>query len=80
LPAWWKKRRTAGTFVSEASTPLARRERMKIPAERVDALLDEANQLGIDVDLVLELVARRDQAMRSQRGDWRPIPPLPEPL
>ena len=63
-----EKRRTAGTFVSESGTPLARRERMKILAERVDALLAEARQLGIDVELVVELIGRRDQAMRSHRG------------
>ena len=55
-----EKRRTAGTYVSESGSPLARRERMKILAERVDALLAEARQLGIDVR------ARR-RADRTQR-------------
>src|ERR1041384_6210457 len=32
------KRRTAGTYVSDAASPLARRERLKIITERVDAL------------------------------------------
>src|SRR6516164_9744561 len=63
-----EKRRTAGTFVSDAGTPLARRERMKILGERVDALLAEAHQLGIDVELVVALIERRGQAMRSHRG------------
>src|SRR6476646_10050677 len=36
------KRRTAGTYVSDAASPLARRQRLKIIAERVDALLAEA--------------------------------------
>src|SRR5262245_4743909 len=37
-----ENRRTAGTYVSDAGSPLARRERLKILAERVDALLAEA--------------------------------------
>src|SRR6478609_1766397 len=32
------KRRTSGTYVSTAGSPLARRERLKILAERIDAL------------------------------------------
>ena len=32
-----EKRRTAGTYVSDAGSPLARRERLKIITERVDA-------------------------------------------
>ena len=33
-----EKRRTAGTYVSDAGSPLALRERLKILTERVDAL------------------------------------------
>src|SRR6202051_2412382 len=33
------KRRTAGTYVSEGGSPLARRERLKILTVRIDALL-----------------------------------------
>jgi GntR family transcriptional regulator len=61
-----EKRRTAGTFVSEAGSPLARRERLKILTERVDALLAEARQLGIAVGEILELIARRDEAMQPK--------------
>ena len=43
------KRGTAGTFVSDAGSPLARRERLRILTERIDALLAEARQLGFDV-------------------------------
>jgi GntR family transcriptional regulator len=61
-----EKRRTAGTFVSEAGSPLARRERLKILTERVDALLAEARQMGIAVSEIIELVARRDEAMQPE--------------
>ncbi len=67
-----EKRRTAGTYVSEPGSPLARRERLKIISERVDALLAEARQLGIGVDELFELIARRDQAMQTPGGDEKP--------
>ena len=54
------KRRTAGTYVSDAGSPLARRERLKILTERVDALLAEARQLGVDLEELLGLVRQRD--------------------
>jgi GntR family transcriptional regulator len=60
------KRRTAGTYVSDAGSPLARRERVKILTERIDALLSEARQLGIELDEVLELLHQRDQAMHPR--------------
>src|SRR6516225_6690579 len=41
------KRRTAGTYVSDAGSPLARRERRKILTQRIDALLAEARQLDV---------------------------------
>ena len=67
-----EKRRTAGTYVSDTGSPLARRERLKIIAERVDALLAEARQLGIGVDELVELIAKRDQAMQPPGGDEKP--------
>src|SRR5271157_1533680 len=41
-------RRTAGTYVSDTTSPLARRERLKIITQRIDALLTEARQMDID--------------------------------
>jgi GntR family transcriptional regulator len=67
-----EKRRTAGTFVSEAGSPLARRERLKIVTERVDALLAEARQLGIGVDEIVELIARRDEVMQHDGKGEQP--------
>jgi GntR family transcriptional regulator len=59
-----EKRRTAGTYVSAAGSPLARRERLKILTERVDALLAEARHLGIRTDEVVELLRRRDEILQ----------------
>jgi GntR family transcriptional regulator len=67
-----EKRRTAGTYVSQQGSPLARRERIKILTERVDALLAEANQLGINVDEVLELINRRAGSLQKSAGETEP--------
>jgi GntR family transcriptional regulator len=58
------KRRTAGTFVSDAGSPLARRERLKILTERIDALLAEARQMNVGIDETVQLMRQRDQAMQ----------------
>ena len=60
-----EKRRTAGTYVSDQGSPLARRERLKILAERIDALLAEARQMNISLEDVIKLVEQRNAAMQS---------------
>jgi GntR family transcriptional regulator len=60
------KRRTAGTYVSDAGSPLARRERLKILTERIDALLAEAGQLNVGIEEVLQLVRQRADAMHPR--------------
>jgi len=62
------KRRTAGTYVSETASPLARRERLKIVTERIDALLAEARQMSIDSDELMELIQERDELMTENRA------------
>lgn len=59
-----EKRRTAGTYVSAAGSPLARRERLRILTGRIDALLAEARQLGIRTDDVVDLLRRRDDVLQ----------------
>jgi DNA-binding transcriptional regulator YhcF (GntR family) len=58
------KRRTAGTYVSDTTSPLARRERLKIVTERVDALLAEARQMNVDTETLIEIIQQRDEAMQ----------------
>lgn len=60
------KRRTTGTYVSGAGSPLARRERLRILTERIDALLAEARQMGFDTDEVIALLQHRDQIMQPR--------------
>jgi GntR family transcriptional regulator len=60
------KRSTAGTFVSDNGSPLARRERIKILTEKIDALLAEARQLEVGVEEIIQLLHRRDEATRPE--------------
>ncbi len=60
-----EKRRTAGTYVTDQGSPLARRERLKILTERIDALLVEARQMDIAFEEVVKLAERRHAAMLS---------------
>jgi len=60
------KRRTAGTYVSDAGSPLAQRERVKILTERIDALLAEGQQLGVDVEQLISLLRQRAEAMQPR--------------
>jgi GntR family transcriptional regulator len=64
-----EKRRTAGTYVSDQGSPLARRERVKILAERIDALLAEARQMNIALEDVIKLIEQRNAAMQSSANE-----------
>ena len=55
-----EKRRTAGTFVAEAGSPLARKERLRLLRQRIDQLLVEAFQMGFELDEVLKLVEQSE--------------------
>ena len=62
-----EKRRTAGTYVSDQVSPLARRERIKILTEQIDALLAEASHLSVSIDEVQKLIAERSSATQAKR-------------
>lgn len=59
------KRRTAGTYVSDAGSPLARKERLRILTERIDALVAEALQMQVDTDQLVALVRQRAAILHS---------------
>jgi GntR family transcriptional regulator len=63
------KRRTTGTYVSKAGTPMALPERLELLTERVDGLLVEARQLDIGVDDVVDLVRKRDATMHESQPE-----------
>ncbi len=62
-----EKRRTAGTYVSDQGSPLARRERMKILTDRIDQLLAEAGHMDVSLDEVLKLVQQRYSVIHTSR-------------
>ena len=64
-----EKRRTAGTYVSDQGSPLARRERVKILTQRIDTLLAEARQMDIAFDDVVKLIEQRHSAMQTTRNE-----------
>ena len=57
--------RSAEPNMSAPGSPLARRQRLKIITERVDALLAEARQMNIDTDELIELIQERDELMKT---------------
>lgn len=59
------KRRGAGTYVAEVTSPLARKEQKRILAQRADALLAEAQQLNFSFDEVVELLGKRQTALNK---------------
>jgi GntR family transcriptional regulator len=61
------KRGTAGTYVSNAGSPLARRERMKILAQRADALLAEAAQMNVPLDELIDLLHQRSEKLEIEK-------------
>ena len=60
------KRGTAGTYVSDAGSPLARRKRLEILTERIDALLAEARQLDVDTEELIDLLRQRDERLQPR--------------
>ncbi len=62
-----EKRRTAGTYISDQGSPLARRERMKILTERVDQLLAEAGNMSVSLEDVLKLIQQRFSVINTSR-------------
>jgi GntR family transcriptional regulator len=59
------KHSTTGTYVSDTGSPLARRERLRILTERIDALIAEARQLGFELDEIESLLRQRESVLRS---------------
>jgi GntR family transcriptional regulator len=55
-----------GTYVSEAPSPLSRREKFKVLAQRADALLVEAGHLDIELDEVMALLQERHEILQPQ--------------
>lgn len=61
------KRGTVGTFVSDAPSPFARRERLRVLRQRIDTLLADASHMGVSVQELKELIDEREALMRAER-------------
>ena len=59
------KRQGSGTYVSEAPSPLSRREKFKLLTQRVDSLLVEAGHFDIGLDEVMALLRERHETILS---------------
>ena len=57
------KRQGSGTFVADSPPAVSKSRRQKILAERADALLAEARQLGVEFDELLDLLRARHEKM-----------------
>ena len=53
------KRHGSGTYVSDAGSPLARKQRLRILSERMDALLAEARHLDVGTEELIKLLKER---------------------
>lgn len=62
-------KRTAGTFISDQGSPLAKDEQIRILSERADGLLADALQMGISTDDLVELVRNRERNMRGMEDE-----------
>jgi GntR family transcriptional regulator len=58
----------AGTVVTDNGSPLARRERLRILQERVDALLAESRHLGFSTDELCDIIRRREAVTTPKSG------------
>jgi GntR family transcriptional regulator len=57
------KRHGSGTYISDKGSPLARKERLRILTDRVDALLAEARHLEVAPEDLMKLVKERQQIL-----------------
>ena len=62
-----EKRRTAGTYVTDQGSPLARRERTKILSDRIDQLLAEAGHMDVSLEDVIKLLEQRFSVIQNSR-------------
>ena len=60
------KRHGAGTYISDNGSPLARRERVRILTQRIDALLAEARHMDVPLAEVIDLIRERETNLQSK--------------
>ena len=63
-----QKRHGSGTYISSTGSPLARKERLKILGERIDALVAEARHFEVAPAELLQHVKERSQSIQPKEG------------
>jgi GntR family transcriptional regulator len=63
-----QKRHGSGTYISDTGSPLARKERLRIISERVDALLAEARLLEVEPQELLRLIKERSLSIQPKEN------------
>ena len=63
-----QSRRGSGVFVANGSSPLSRKEKNRILNERLDALLTEAHQLDISLDVLINMMKQRHLKYHPDRN------------
>jgi GntR family transcriptional regulator len=58
-------KRGAGVFLADGVSPLARREQLRILSERIDVLLAEAAQMGVEKEELMELLEKRRRKLEE---------------
>jgi GntR family transcriptional regulator len=59
------KKHGSGTYISDNGSPLARRERVKILTQRIDALLAEARHMDVPLKEIIGLIHERHDHMKT---------------
>ena len=54
-----QSRRGSGVFVMDGTSPFSRKEKNRILNERIDALLVEAHQLDVGLDMLVNMLRQR---------------------
>ena len=62
------RRHGSGTYLTDGGSPLARRERLKILSARADALLAEADQMGVGLEELTQLLRRRHETLHKSQS------------
>src|SRR5688572_32302903 len=60
------KRHGSGTFISDNGSPLARRERLRILTQRIDALVTDARHMDVPLDEVIDLLRDRHSNLQPK--------------
>ena len=63
------KRHGSGTFISDNGSPLARRERLRILTQRIDALVTDARHMDVPLDEVIDLLRDRHSNLQPKEEE-----------